>query len=78
MYDRGDQKVSTTAKIFLFMCNMATSAVGTLAFFDIMEWLDFIYVCSYIKLAVTLKYLPQVEDDTQGISTHVGEIFVVF
>lgn len=60
IYERGDQKVSKVAKIFLFCCNTLTSSISILIYFKVLQWLDFIYVCSYIKLAITFKYIPQV------------------
>lgn len=60
IYDRGDQKVSKIAKTFLLACNTMTPTVIVLVWCRVLEWLDFVYVCSFIKLAVTLKYLPQV------------------
>lgn len=38
---------------------LAISLILALAF--VMSWLDFLYICSYVKLVITLiKYVPQV------------------
>ncbi|XP_055381281.1 cystinosin homolog [Condylostylus longicornis] len=59
-YERGTQRVSWVAKGLLaaFLLTLIISAIlsGT----KVLHWLDFLYICSYIKLAITLiKYIPQ-------------------
>eukprot|EP00066_Takifugu_rubripes_P023443 XP_011612709.1 PREDICTED: cystinosin isoform X1 [Takifugu rubripes] len=60
IYKRGDQKISWTA-VFLLLVGWTFALVTlVLAAAKQITWLDFLYYCSYIKLAVTLiKYVPQ-------------------
>ncbi|XP_066599126.1 cystinosin homolog isoform X2 [Prorops nasuta] len=82
IYERGSQRVSTTARIihgvfagFIFI-SMA------LAFTNTIKWLDFLYYCSYVKLAITLiKYVPQAFYNYKRKSTvgwSIGNIFLDF
>lgn len=62
---RGAQRISWTALSLLL--TGWTFALVTLALAGTrrISWLDFLYYCSYIKLAVTLvKYVPQVRSHT--------------
>ena len=65
IYERGDQRVSLTAKILCVA--MIVVIVGYLAMVlggvhgHAWTWLPFLYFLSYVKLFVTLiKYIPQV------------------
>lgn len=61
IYERGDQRVSTTARIILGIFGVAIVVFGILVGTNVIQWLDFLYYCSYIKLTITLiKYIPQV------------------
>lgn len=60
-FQRADQRVSIVARSILvvFAVIGVLSVVLTLA--KVIIWLDFLYICSYIKLSITLiKYVPQV------------------
>ncbi|KAJ1521912.1 hypothetical protein ONE63_002248 [Megalurothrips usitatus] len=60
IYERGGQSVSITARciqviFFIFLIIVLLTCV-----FGVLLWLDFLYCCSYVKLAITLiKYVPQ-------------------
>ncbi|KAL0119874.1 hypothetical protein PUN28_007952 [Cardiocondyla obscurior] len=60
IYEIGNQRVSTTARIIhavfalFILISLILSCVKTI------QWLDFLYYCSYVKLSITLiKYIPQ-------------------
>ncbi|XP_015430264.1 PREDICTED: cystinosin homolog [Dufourea novaeangliae] len=82
MYERGTQRVSTTARIIhcifavFILISIILAAVNTLA------WLDFLYYCSYVKLCITLiKYVPQAFYNYKRKSTvgwSIGNIFLDF
>lgn len=66
-YERGDQRVSTTARIILGIFGVAIVVFLILAGTNTVHWLDFLYYCSYIKLSITLiKYIPQVRGGGGG------------
>lgn len=61
MYERGDQSLSTTGRSLLMLGVGILLSLLAMVSFDSMMWLDYLYYCSYIKLAVTItKYIPQV------------------
>lgn len=61
IYERGDQRVSFTARTILGIFAVAIVVFFILVGTDVIHWLDFLYYCSYIKLTITLiKYIPQV------------------
>lgn len=82
LYEREDQRVSTSARVILgiFACVIIISA--GLSGAGKMDWLDFLYYCSYIKLSITLiKYLPQAYMNYKRKSTvgwSIGNIFLDF
>lgn len=58
---RGGQKISWTAVSLLLIGWTFALVTLVLTVSKKIAWLDFLYYCSYIKLAVTLiKYVPQV------------------
>ncbi|XP_076642493.1 lysosomal cystine transporter cystinosin isoform X2 [Halictus rubicundus] len=81
-YERGNQRVSTTARIIhgiftvFIVISIILAAVNTIA------WLDFLYYCSYVKLCITLiKYVPQAFYNYKRKSTvgwSIGNIFLDF
>lgn len=81
-YESADQRVSTTARSILsaFFLIFITSLGLTL--FNVIEWLDFLYYCSYIKLTITLiKYVPQAFMNYQRKSTvgwSIGNVLLDF
>uniref|UniRef100_A0A4Y0BWF2 Cystinosin n=1 Tax=Anopheles funestus TaxID=62324 RepID=A0A4Y0BWF2_ANOFN len=59
-YERGQQKVSYTARALMTVFALVVLMSGVLVATGTYRWLDFFYNLSYIKLAVTLvKYIPQ-------------------
>jgi hypothetical protein len=61
MFQRGNQRVSWTARGFLAVFAAVVLISLILAWTDVIKWLDFLSYCSYVKLAITLiKYVPQV------------------
>lgn len=60
VYRRHDQTISLTAKIILKLILVLVIILASLSIGGLIHWLDFLYYCSYIKLAITLiKYIPQ-------------------
>jgi hypothetical protein len=54
--------VSWTARGLLAVFAAVVVISLILAWTDVIEWLDFLSYCSYVKLAITLiKYVPQVK-----------------
>ncbi|GJQ70983.1 hypothetical protein Trydic_g897 [Trypoxylus dichotomus] len=59
-YERGDQTISWFGKAFHYAAALVLIIAASLCFSSYILWLDFLYICSYIKLAVTFcKYTPQ-------------------
>ncbi|KRT83954.1 hypothetical protein AMK59_294, partial [Oryctes borbonicus] len=59
-YDRGDQTISWFGKWFHYISAGIMAVTAVMCFVGYMLWLDFLYICSYIKLSVTFcKYGPQ-------------------
>ncbi|XP_020711264.2 cystinosin homolog isoform X2 [Athalia rosae] len=82
IYERGTQRVSITARMIhgVFAVLILISII--LASVNIITWLDFLYYCSYVKLAITLiKYVPQAFYNYKRKSTigwSIGNIFLDF
>ncbi|KAL6433273.1 hypothetical protein ACFW04_006458 [Cataglyphis niger] len=82
IYEIGNQRVSTTARIIhgIFAAFILISLI--LSFVDTIHWLDFLYYCSYVKLSITLiKYVPQAYYNYRRKSTvgwSIGNIFLDF
>ncbi|XP_034946138.1 cystinosin homolog isoform X2 [Chelonus insularis] len=82
VYETGTQRVSTTARFIhsFFLIFIIVSIF--LGIFHVIAWLDFLYFCSYIKLAITLiKYIPQAYYNYKRQSTvgwSIGNIFLDF
>ncbi|XP_018394902.1 PREDICTED: cystinosin homolog [Cyphomyrmex costatus] len=82
IYEIGNQRVSTTARIIhgifatFILISLILSCVKTI------QWLDFLYYCSYVKLSITLiKYVPQAFYNYRRKSTvgwSIGNIFLDF
>lgn len=61
IYDSGDQRFSTIAKTIVGLFSFINVVAALMAVFDIIMWLDVLYISSYLKLCYTLKkYIPQV------------------
>ncbi|XP_073951714.1 lysosomal cystine transporter cystinosin isoform X2 [Choristoneura fumiferana] len=81
-YEREDQRVSMTGRgilsVFCLVVVVSASLVGA----GTIAWLDFLYYCSYIKLAITfIKYVPQAYMNYKRKSTvgwSIGNIFLDF
>ncbi|XP_032672904.1 cystinosin homolog isoform X2 [Odontomachus brunneus] len=82
IYEIGNQRVSTTARIIhgIFATFIFISLI--LSFVKVIQWLDFLYYCSYVKLSITLiKYVPQAFYNYRRKSTvgwSIGNIFLDF
>ncbi|XP_067617373.1 cystinosin homolog isoform X2 [Eurosta solidaginis] len=60
VYDRGDQRLSNIASTILIVVGIILLTIGIMAVMNVIQWLDFLYYCSYLKLVVTvIKYVPQ-------------------
>ncbi|RUS75383.1 hypothetical protein EGW08_016845 [Elysia chlorotica] len=60
IYEKGSQKINTWARVLLVFVWTYVLITVILAAVGSMEWLDFLYSFSYIKVGVTvLKYMPQ-------------------
>ncbi|XP_054274159.1 cystinosin homolog [Macrosteles quadrilineatus] len=81
-YERGSQRVSTTARSILVAFFLIFVTCLGLALFNYIDWLDFLYDCSYIKLTITLiKYIPQAFMNYQRKSTvgwSIGNVLLDF
>lgn len=81
-YDRAEQRVSVTARCILGLFLAVILISMGLVAGDVILWLDFLYICSYVKLSITLiKYIPQAvmnyrRKSTQGWS--IGNILLDF
>ncbi|XP_063848896.1 cystinosin homolog [Scylla paramamosain] len=82
MYERGDQHVSKTAKVILGAIALVTGVMVVLGAAVVVQWLDFLYYVSYVKLFITLiKYIPQAYYNYQRKSTSgwsIGNILLDF
>ena len=59
-FQRGNQSVSRYCKALHCAIWAALAVALVLAASDVINWLDFLYACSYAKLIITLvKYVPQ-------------------
>ena len=56
-----NQQVSKYCMGFLAIAALLLAVFVGLSIGAVVTWLTFVYVCSYVKLAITLiKYVPQV------------------
>ncbi|XP_011700251.1 PREDICTED: cystinosin homolog isoform X2 [Wasmannia auropunctata] len=82
IYERGNQRISITARIIhgIFTVFILISVI--LAAVKTIQWLDFLYYCSYVKLSITLiKYVPQAFYNYKRKSTDgwsIGNVFLDF
>ncbi|XP_043271892.1 cystinosin homolog [Venturia canescens] len=81
-YEIGNQRVSTTARIIHGIFATFVLITAILGIVKTIAWLDFLYYCSYVKLAITLiKYVPQAYYNYKRKSTvgwSIGNIFLDF
>ncbi|XP_014093038.1 cystinosin homolog isoform X2 [Bactrocera oleae] len=59
LYERADQRISRIASCILGAIAIIVLVTLILAVTGVVYWLDFLYYCSYIKLAMIIKYVPQ-------------------
>ncbi|KAK3766938.1 hypothetical protein RRG08_040457 [Elysia crispata] len=60
IYEKGTQRINNWARVLLVLVWVYVLTTVVLAVVGSMEWLDFLYGFSYIKVGVTvLKYMPQ-------------------
>ncbi|XP_050293073.1 cystinosin homolog [Anthonomus grandis grandis] len=82
VYDRGEQRVSITARIILAIFGVFIGISAIIAGCAVIHWLDFLYYCSYVKLTITLiKYIPQAYMNYKRKSTvgwSIGNILLDF
>ncbi|CAG0890575.1 unnamed protein product [Darwinula stevensoni] len=82
IYERGDQKVSVVAMVLMGMIGIVVAISLILTLLVSITWLTYLYIFSYVKLAITIiKYFPQAvfnyrRKSTQGWS--IGNILCDF
>uniref|UniRef100_A0A182MHE0 Cystinosin n=1 Tax=Anopheles culicifacies TaxID=139723 RepID=A0A182MHE0_9DIPT len=75
IYETGGNSVSKPAKGIIAVYLTIVIATMSCAWFNVMHWLDFLYVLSYIKLSTTMiKYFPQAYMNYRRKSTEGFEI----
>lgn len=82
IFERGGQRVSYSALVLLTLMWLTIFISLFVAVGGKLDWLDFLYVFSYIKLAVTLvKYVPQAWMNCRRRSTEgwsIGNVLLDF
>ncbi|XP_063217336.1 cystinosin homolog isoform X2 [Bacillus rossius redtenbacheri] len=82
IFERAVQTVSKTARTILAVFAVFLIISLSVAAASLITWLDFLYYCSYVKLAITLiKYVPQAWMNFRRKSTvgwSIGNIFLDF
>ncbi|XP_063361237.1 cystinosin homolog isoform X1 [Cydia amplana] len=82
IYEREEQRVSLVGRGLLGVFGLVVTVTAILGGVGTLAWLDFLYYCSYIKLAITLiKYVPQAYMNYKRKSTvgwSIGNIFLDF
>ncbi|XP_041447671.1 cystinosin homolog [Drosophila obscura] len=82
IYERAGQRVSWTAYSLLSVFAVVVIVAASLAAASVHHWLDFLYYCSYVKLAITIiKYVPQALMNYRRKSTagwSIGNILLDF
>jgi len=82
IYDRGNQKVSTVAKVLVSGSWLFAIVSLVLTIVHVITWLTYLYYFSYIKLGVTLiKYVPQAYMNFRRKSTEgwsIGNVLLDF
>ncbi|MCL4150469.1 UNVERIFIED_CONTAM: hypothetical protein GTU68_056565 [Idotea baltica] len=82
IYERGDQKISRTARSLLGTFIISSLVMLILGLTSVILWINFLYFLSFIKLFITLiKYIPQayynfLRKSTSGWS--IGNIILDF
>ncbi|KAL3269908.1 hypothetical protein HHI36_008965 [Cryptolaemus montrouzieri] len=82
IYQRDEQRVSITARGIIVVFAVFLIGSTILTFTKVIQWLDLLYYCSYVKLTITLiKYVPQAYMNYKRKSTigwSIGNIFLDF
>jgi len=82
MYERGNQKVSKGCLGLLVVIAIFVVISLILTLTSVIQWLDFLIYCSYVKLGITLvKYIPQAYMNYRRKSTSgwsIGNILLDF
>ncbi|XP_042230869.1 cystinosin homolog [Homarus americanus] len=82
VYERGDQQISKTAKTILAAVILLSLVMVIVSSAAAVQWLDFLYFVSYVKLFITLiKYIPQAYYNYRRKSTSgwsIGNILLDF
>ncbi|XP_011199093.2 cystinosin homolog isoform X4 [Bactrocera dorsalis] len=81
LYERAEQRVSRIASGILAAIAIIVLVTLILAITGVVQWLDFLYYCSYIKLAMIIKYVPQALMNYRRKSTtgwSIGNILLDF
>ncbi|XP_008551440.1 cystinosin homolog [Microplitis demolitor] len=82
VYEVGTQTVSLIARIIHGLITISIVILIILGVVKTIQWLDFLYFCSYIKLIITLiKYLPQAYYNYRRKSTigwSIGNVLLDF
>ncbi|XP_045475215.1 cystinosin homolog isoform X2 [Harmonia axyridis] len=82
IYERDGQRISLTAKGIMSFFGVIILISAILCLSNVVHWLDFLYICSYVKLTITLiKYIPQAYMNYKRKSTvgwSIGNIFLDF
>eukprot|EP00096_Caligus_rogercresseyi_P015682 TRINITY_DN8155_c0_g1_i1.p1 TRINITY_DN8155_c0_g1~~TRINITY_DN8155_c0_g1_i1.p1 ORF type:complete len:400 (+),score=65.25 TRINITY_DN8155_c0_g1_i1:183-1382(+) len=70
IYERGNQVVSKACRLILVCIIVAVLISTALGISSTISWLEFLYICSYCKLFISLiKYMPQAYMNYQRKST---------
>ncbi|KAJ8936727.1 hypothetical protein NQ318_007087, partial [Aromia moschata] len=82
IYESAEQRISITATTIMGLFGAFIFISIILASTNVIHWLDFLYICSYVKLTITLiKYIPQAYMNYKRKSTvgwSIGNIFLDF
>ncbi|XP_037077712.1 cystinosin homolog isoform X2 [Pollicipes pollicipes] len=82
IYERGDQRVSTAARGLLVIFAVVIIITAIITGCGVVNWLWFLYVFSYVKLAITIvKYVPQAYLNYRRRSTEgwaIGNVLLDF
>ncbi|XP_043195929.1 cystinosin homolog isoform X2 [Amphibalanus amphitrite] len=82
IYERGGQTVSLAARGLLVVFALVIIITAIVAGCGVVNWLWFLYVFSYVKLAITIvKYVPQAYHNYQRRSTEgwaIGNVLLDF
>nr|ACO14789.1 Cystinosin homolog [Caligus clemensi] len=82
IYERGNQRVSRVCRVIILGVVLVVAIFVGLSFSSTITWLEFLYICSYCKLGISLiKYMPQAYMNYQRKSTlgwSIGNVLLDF